>query len=85
MMSEFVYEKEYLNAVRMEMTLLWTGAFIFGGGWIAFWVGVGGVKNGLLSALGCFFMILFIIAYFARRNILQKELNNLASLQRRLK
>ena len=76
-MSDFIYEKELLSSARAEMTLFWTGAFVFGGGWIAFAAGAGGVQNWFLSTLGFIFMTIFIFSFFNRRSTMMETLQNL--------
>ncbi len=72
------YLKEKANCIRNEMNHLWTGMFITGGGGLGFMVFENKtIWTNTLSALGIFFMILFLNAYINRRTELLQYLNKL--------
>lgn len=68
-MNEFNQKQiEKLNCIRNEMTHLWGSVFILGGGSISLVLNSDSFKEYFVSIIGAFTAIIFIRAYFMKRD-----------------
>lgn len=72
-----IFEVEKLNSIRNEMTHLWGSIFIVGSGSIALLLNSTGLRDYIIGILGILLGIIFINAYFVRRDEVVKIVKDL--------
>jgi hypothetical protein len=65
-------EKEQVGVLKNEMTHLWTGMFIFGGGGLSLMITHPSPSNYFWGAVGTFWAVVFLISYFIKRDKLKE-------------
>lgn len=68
---------EKIGAIKNEMSHIWGGAFVIGGGTITFIFTESNNYKWIFILIGIYFTILFINAYFIRRQELMNYLKEL--------